>query len=214
MMNMTQALLPLQVTVVIASLMTLCAQRGYSLEASQQRSQNYQQIATDSLRQAEAHNNKGVELAEQGRVAEAIAAFNRAIKIYPKYEKAHNNLGLALGSQNYFSEAAVQFQQALAINPQNIETHNNLGIALGSQGKFSDAISAFQQAIEIEPNNPTSHQNLGVAFWSEGKKPEAVTSLQKARKLYSVQNNTDGINHIEQILQQIKLPEQGLESRE
>ena len=210
---MTKALLSHQGILVVAML-TLCTQPSYSLEASQQRSQNYQQIATDNLRQAEAHNNKGVELAEQGRVAEAIAAFNRAIKIYPKYEKAHNNLGLALGSQNYFSEAAVQFQQALAINPQNIETHNNLGIALGSQGKLSDAIAAFQQAIEIEPNNPTSHQNLGVAFWSGGKKPEAVTSLQKARKLYSVQNNTDGIRHIEQILQQIKLPEQGVESRE
>ena len=209
---MTKALLSHQGILVVAML-TLCTQPSYSLEASQQRSQNHQEIATDNLRQAEAHNNKGVELAEQGRVAEAIAAFNRAIKIYPKYEKAHNNLGLALGSQNYFSEAAVQFQQALAINPQNIETHNNLGIALGSQGKLSDAIAAFQQAIEIEPNNPTSHQNLGVAFWSEGKKPEAVTSLQKARKLYSVQNNTDGIRHIEQILQQIKLPEQGVESR-
>lgn len=210
---MTKALLSHQGILVVAML-TLCTQPSYSLEASQQRSQNYQQIATDNLRQAEAHNNKGVELAEQGRVAEAIAAFNRAIKIYPKYENAHNNLGLALGSQNYFSEAAVQFQQALAINPQNIETHNNLGIALGSQGKLSDAIAAFQQAIEIEPNNPTSHQNLGVAFWSGGKKPEAVISLQKARKLYSVQNNTDGIRHIEQILQQIKLPEQGVESRE
>ena len=118
-----------------------------------------------------------------------------------------------MGSQKQFFEAAVEFQHALAINPQNIETYNNLGIALGSQGKLSDAISAFQQAIEIEPNNPTSHQNLGVAFWSGGKKPEAVISLQKARKLYSVQNNTDGINNIEQILQQIKLPEQRVESR-
>ena len=210
---MTKALLSHQGILVVAML-TLCTQPSYSVEAFQQQSQNYQEIATDNLRQAEAHNNKGVELAEQGRVAEAIAAFNRAIKIYPKYENAHNNLGLALGSQNYFSEAAVEFQHALAINPQNIETHNNLGIALGSQGKLSDAIAAFQQAIEIEPNNPTSHQNLGVAFWSGGKKPEAVISLQKARKLYSVQNNTDGIRHIEQILQQIKLPEQGVESRE
>ena len=209
---MTKALLSHQ-SILVVAMLTLCTQPSYSLEASQQRSQNHQEIATDNLRQAEAHNNKGVELAEQGRVAEAIAAFNRAIKIYPKYENAHNNLGLALGSQKQFFEAAVEFQHALAINPQNIETYNNLGIALGSQGKLSDAISAFQQAIEIEPNNPTSHQNLGVAFWSGGKKPEAVISLQKARKLYSVQNNTDGINHIEQILQQIKLPEQGVESR-
>lgn len=200
---MTQALLSkLRVTGVVAMLM-LCTQPSYSLETLQQRSHNRQEVVADNLRQAEAHNNKGVELAEQGRFEEAIAAFNRAIEIYPKYENAHNNLGLALGSQKQFSEAAVEFQHALAINPQNIETYNNLGIALGSQGKFSQAIAAFRQAIEIQPDDPNSHQNLGVAFWSQGKKPEAVTSLQKARELYSVQNNTDGINHIEQILQQM-----------
>lgn len=199
---MTKALLSRQGIVVVAML-TLCTQPSYSLEALQQRSQNHQEIAADNLRQAEVHNNKGVELAEQGRFEEAIAAFNRAIEIYPKYENAHNNLGLALGSQKQFSEAAVEFQHALAINPQNVETYNNLGIALGSQGKFSQAIAAFRQAIKIEPDDPNSHQNLGVAFWSQGKKPEAVTSLEKARELYSVQNNTDGINHIEQILQQM-----------
>lgn len=199
---MTKALLSHQGILVVAML-TLCAGPSYSLEALQQRSQNHQEVAAENLRQAEAHNNKGVELAEKGRVEEAIAAFNRAIEIYPKYENAHNNLGLALGSQKQFSQAAIEFQHALAINPQNIETYNNLGIALGSQGKLSQAIAAFRQAIKIEPDDPNSHQNLGVAFWSQGKKPEAVTSLKKAKELYSVQNNTDGINHIEQILQQM-----------
>lgn len=201
MKKLTQVL-PLQVTVVVASVLTL--QPSYSFEALQGRSQNQQHIAADNLQKAEAHNNRGVELAAQGRVGEAIAAFNRAIKIYPQYENAHNNLGLALGSQNLFSQAADAFKHALAINPQNFETYNNLGIALGSQGKFALAIAAFQQAIEIEPDDPTSHQNLGFAFWSGGNKPKAVASLHKAKELYSMQNNTDGINHVDNILQQIE----------
>lgn len=200
---MPQALLKkLQATVVVASILTLYTQPSYSLEAIPRRSQNTQE-AKQNLSIAEAHNNRGVELAELGRLPEAIAAFNQAIKIYPNYENAHNNLGLALGSQKQFPEAVNAFKVALTINPTNIETYNNLGIALGSQGKFSEAIAAFKQAIQIKPDEPTSHQNLGIAFWSQGKTPQAITSLHKAKQLYSSQNNTEGINHIEQILQQL-----------
>lgn len=161
-MNMPQVL-PLGVTFLIASLFVLCVQPSYALEVSSARLQNNRD-AIDNLRQAEAHNNRGVELAQQGKVPEAIAAFNRAIAVYPNYENAHNNLGLALGSQQQFSQAADAFKHALAINPNNFETYNNLGIALGSQGKFLEAVAAFEQAIQLNPQDPTSHQNLGVAF--------------------------------------------------
>lgn len=186
-------------------LITGLAQPSFSFPALPTVLGNNKQSAISSIKQAEAHNNSGVELAQQGKLMQAIAAFNQAIKIYPSFENAHNNLGLALGSQNKFSEAAAAFKRALAINPKNFETYNNLGIALGSQGKLAEAIAAFNQAIQINPNDPTSRQNLGVAFWSQGKLPEAVGSLQKAKDLYLAQNNTEGVAHVEGILQQINV---------
>ncbi|PPS44824.1 tetratricopeptide repeat protein [Chroococcidiopsis sp. TS-821] len=162
--------------------------------------------SSENLQQAEVYNNQGVELAEQGRLAEAIAAFHRAISIYPEYENAHNNLGLALGNQNKFAEAVAAFNRAIEINPRNFETYNNLGIALGSQGKFAEAIAAFNRAIQINPNDPVARQNLGVAFWSQGKVSQAVASLQKARELYAMQNNPTGMQEVEVILNQISLP--------
>ena len=156
------------------------------------------------IQAAQAYNDRGVTLAEQGKFKSAIAAFNQAIKIYPTFENAHNNLGLALSSQNQFAEAEAAFKQALAINPQNEETYNNLGIALGSQGNFTEAISVFNQAVQINPNEPVSYQNLGVAFWSQGKVPEAVASLQRAKKLYASQNRQQEVQHIEKIIQQVR----------
>lgn len=189
------------------TLSTLCililAQPSLSLEAPTQTRRNVEPSLT-ILREAEAYNNEGVELAAQGNFRDAIAAFNRAIKIYPTYENAHNNLGLALGSQDQFLEAAAAFNRALKINPKNSETYNNLGIALGNQGKFAEAVAAFNQAIQINPSDPTSHQNLAVAFWSQGKLPEAVTLMQKAKELFSSQNNPEGVHQVEQILQQIQ----------
>lgn len=194
----------LGVTVGLVSIVTVWAQPSVSVEAMPTLTRKNLQPSPTGLREAEAQNNRGVEQAEKGNFEDAIAAFNRAIKIYPTYELAHNNLGLALGSQDKFSEASAAFTRALEINPINFETYNNLGIALGSQGKFLEAVTAFNRAIQINPQDPTSHQNLAVAFWNQGKLPEAVASMQKARKLYSAQNNTEGVNQVEQILQQIQ----------
>lgn len=162
------------------------------------------QTETKKIQEAQVHNDRGVTLAEQGKIKSAIAAFNQAIKIYPTFENAHNNLGLALSSQNQFAEAVAAFKQALAINPQNLETYNNLGIALGSQGNFTEAITVFNQAVQLDPNEPTSHQNLGVAFWSQGKRPEAVAALQRAKKLYTVQNRPEEVQQVEEIIQQVR----------
>ncbi len=162
------------------------------------------QAGSKKIQEAQVYNDRGVTLAEQGKFKSAIAAFNQAIALYPTFENAHNNLGLALSSQNQFAEAVAAFKQALAINPQNLETYNNLGVALGSQGNFNEAITVFNQAVQINPNEPTSHQNLGVAFWSQGKLPEAIASLQRAKKLYASQNRTEGVQQVEQIIQQVR----------
>lgn len=193
----------LQVTVGTLCILTLLAQPSLSLQSSPLSGKNAQPVQL-KLQEAEAYNNRGVEFAQQGKFTQAITEFNRAIEIYPAYENAHNNLGLALGSQDKFPEAAAAFSRALQINPKNFETYNNLGIALGSQGKFPEAVAVFNRAIQINPKDPTSHQNLGIAFWSQGKLPEAVASLQQARELYSVENNTEGVRYIDQVLQQVQ----------
>lgn len=132
-------------TIGLVGILAISAQPSFAIESSPA----INTTQPDRMQQAQAVNDRGVELAEQGKFKQAIAAFNQAIEIYPTFENAHNNLGLALGSQNKFSEAAVAFKKALAINPQNFETYNNLGIALGSQGNFKEAVSAFNTAIQI-----------------------------------------------------------------
>ena len=42
---------------------------------------------------AEAHNNLGVSLNDQGKLDEAIAEYREAIRLKPEHVEAHNNLG-------------------------------------------------------------------------------------------------------------------------
>ena len=194
------------IVAVILSIMStaILAPQTFASESIPVAIKQSSQPETKKIQAAQAYNDRGVTLAEQGKFNGAIAAFNQAIKIYPTFENAHNNLGLALSSQNQFAQAVAAFKQALAINPQNLETYNNLGIALGSQGNFVEAISVFNLAVQINPSEPTSHQNLGVAFWSQGKVTEAVASLQRAKKLYASQNKIAEVQQVETIIQQVR----------
>ena len=79
---------------------------------------------------AEAHGNLGLALYEQGRLDEAIAAYNRAIALRPDLAGVQNNLGVALRDQGRPDEAIAAYRRAIALKPDHAEAHNNLGNAL------------------------------------------------------------------------------------
>ena len=81
-----------------------------------------------------AHNNLGLALAGRGQVDEAIAHYQKALKIKPDYAEAHNNLGQALADRGEVDEAIAHYQKALEIKPDYVAAHNNLGLALAGRG--------------------------------------------------------------------------------
>ena len=54
-------------------------------------------VLSGCLSEAGQHHNAGVELQEQGRLEEAIAEYDEAIHLDPKYALAYSNRGSAYG---------------------------------------------------------------------------------------------------------------------
>ena len=81
------------------------------------------------------HYNLGNALRKQGKLAEAIASFQQALRLKPDLAEAGNNLGLALQDQGKLGEAITAYQQAVRLKPDYAEAYNNLGNALKEQGK-------------------------------------------------------------------------------
>jgi Tfp pilus assembly protein PilF len=123
---------------------------------------------------------RGTALMNQGKLNEAVEAFQAAIKISPEAEDTHYNLGIALGRLGRAEEAARAYREALRIFPDYAEAHNNLGNLLKDQGKLDEAIEHFTAALKIIPDHASAHNNLGVALAREGKLNEATLHFTKA----------------------------------
>jgi len=74
-------------------------------------------------------------LFNQGRTAEAIEHYLKALRIKPDFEKAHNNLGFALARTGDIEGAIASFRESIRINPNNVHAKKNLKWALMMQQK-------------------------------------------------------------------------------
>ena len=145
---------------------------------------------------AEAYNNLGNALREQGQLAEAVAQYQEALRLKPDYAEAHNNLGNALREQGQLAAAVAQYQEALRLKPDYAEAHNNLGNALKEQGQLAEAVAQYQEAIRLKPDYAEAHNNLGNALREQGQLAEAVAQYQEALRLkpdYAEAHNNLGI---------------------
>jgi tetratricopeptide (TPR) repeat protein len=105
----------------------------------------------------------------RGRIEEAIAHYQEALRLRPGYATAHNNLGLAFLERGRPVEAIAQYRKALGIEPENAALHTNLGDALMAQGEAKEALVHFQEALRIEPNDPRPYNNLA---WIRATHPD------------------------------------------
>jgi protein O-mannosyl-transferase len=137
-----------------------------------------------------AHNNLGtVLLSQPGRLMDAIAEFQAALKLDPVYAaQAHFNLAGAyaqLGTPGGASQAIAGYQAGLRTQPGHVKAHINLGTLLGGvPGRTADAIDAFQKAIQLEPGSVEAHTDLGVLLaQTPGRLPDAINELETAVRL-------------------------------
>ncbi len=130
-----------------------------------------------------AHCNLGVVLTRTGRIPEAVAHLDQALRITPGYAEAHYNLAVALAQQGKAQEAIGHYEQALRINPGYAEPHNNLGNALQQEGKIEEAIAHYEQALRINPDYVEAHYNLAVALEQAGRLQDAIAHYEQALRL-------------------------------
>jgi len=130
-----------------------------------------------------AHCNLGGVLQGQGRTAEAIAHYQKALAVAPRYAPLHNNIGVSLARCGRLDEAIGLYRQALEIQPDYGEVYNNLGAALLARGQLDEAMTDFQKAVESTPDCADAQNNLGFVLAGRGRLDEAIDHYRQALRI-------------------------------
>jgi CHAT domain-containing protein/Flp pilus assembly protein TadD len=124
--------------------------------------------------------DRGNELFELGRYEEAIASYDRAIKINPDYHEAWANRGITLYSLGRDEDAIASYDQAVEIKPDKHDAWYNRGIALVNLERYAEAIASYDRAVEIKSDEHQAWSNRGIVLRKLGRYAEAIASYDRA----------------------------------
>jgi tetratricopeptide (TPR) repeat protein len=136
------------------------------------------QVAT-SPADALAHNYLATRYLRAGRVQEAIAQLNEAIRLKPDDAEAHSNLASALQASGRLAEAVGQAREAVRLKPDDDRVHFNLGNTLNAAGNSDEAILEYRRATQLNPENADAHFNLAMLVGPRNRIDEAIAHLRK-----------------------------------
>jgi Flp pilus assembly protein TadD len=127
-----------------------------------------------------AHNFLAARYLQAGRIPEAVAQLDEALRLNPDDAEAHSNLGIALQLQGRLGDALTELREAARLKPEDDRVHVNLGNVMQAGGRADDAISQYRQAIAINPENADAHFNLALMLGPRGRLAEAIVHLRRA----------------------------------
>lgn len=129
------------------------------------------------------HLHLGLALAALGRVEEAVATSQVALKLDPRQPDIHNNLGVLLMQLGRWDAAADCYRHAIALAPELPNAHGNLGIVLRWMGRSAEALASLIKSLDIQPEQPEVLGNLALARLALGDARGALEAVLRALTL-------------------------------
>ena len=132
-----------------------------------------------SIHVAAAHNVLATRYLQVGRVADARAQLEEALRLDPRDAEAHSNLGVVLQAQGRLAEGMQHLRTAVRLKPKDDSVRFNLGGGQLAAGQPDAAMREFQAAIALNPENADAHFNLAVMLGPRNQLDEAIAHLRR-----------------------------------
>jgi tetratricopeptide (TPR) repeat protein len=131
---------------------------------------------------AEAYKIWGNILQKQGKTADALGYYAKAVYIQPDMAEIYANLGSLYAKKQRWQQAIAYYQQSLNINPQCAGVYRNLAKICEANGEIERAWQYLFKAFELEPETISAekHFQLAEQLWAEGKHQRAIACYRYA----------------------------------
>ena len=147
--------------------------------------------------------NYGNILRDNGQNEEAIASYEKAKDINPKFAGAAlRNIGLIHCTKKDYDLAEEYINKALKVDPEDSAALNNLGEVFVFDRQLDKGIEYFQRALKLDSNNALIFRNMGRALMRRRRDEEALEAFQKSMELDS--SETEAYSHFAAVLRNME----------
>ena len=148
--NYTEARLNLVLTLTEMGLYDQAAEEASRLEVQEPTESQRLSLGVRG-KLANAHADLGKKYHELGLYVEAIAEFDKALRLCPTFPDIHNRRAVSCRKLGQYAESRASLLRALELKPNYAEAHVNLGVLHQKMGNVPEAVKSWEQALQIDP---------------------------------------------------------------
>lgn len=132
------------------------------------------------------HYNLGLQLKREGKLKEAVAEFERALSLQPRYVDTYILLARVYDDLGREDEGVSLLRKALTINPAQLQVYLELGYLYRQKKDYESSLAILNKALEVNFPNRTDkdmawlYDYLGQAYFYKGNVDRAIDSYKKA----------------------------------
>lgn len=125
----------------------------------------------------------GVMLEKNGKSAEAMAEYDRAIELDPRNISAYYYRALLRQKQGNPDGALADYNKMIEIQPGSSEPYCGRGAIYENRGQRDKAIADYTAALENDPMNALAYVRRAKAYEAQREYKKALDDAQKAKGL-------------------------------
>jgi hypothetical protein len=118
----------------------------------------------------------------------AIADYDEALRLDPKYAFAFNNRGNVYKAKGDLDRAIADYNEALRLDPKHAVDFNSRGNAYQDKGDLDRAIVDYNEVIRLDPKYAVAFFNRGIAYRAKDDPDRAIADYNEARPSGSIRN--------------------------
>jgi serine/threonine-protein kinase len=132
---------------------------------------------------APVHITMGLIQTAAGEHPQAIASFERALKLEPGSADAVRELANAYDAAGRTPEAEATYRRAIQMRPDSWAAYKDLGLFYNAHGRIGEALPWLQGVVELTPDNYAGYANIGAIYLRLGRYVQAAAMLERSLAL-------------------------------
>ena len=112
---------------------------------------------------------KAFNFSEEKKYAEAVACYDKVIKLTPNHYISWYNKATDLARLNKYEEAIACYNVAIKLHPTDSSYWTNKGLVLLLQREYAEAVACFDVSLRLDPLNKTAKKYRTSAKEKQGE---------------------------------------------